>query len=111
MILPFISEENSHECTIITALHMTTIHNNFDIYTLTMQFQLIHERLTIRAAERQNAAPLASESSYSSYSASKRWRSAAAIASSRGSCKSNGLPAIVQAPLSLQIKFKEVYDY
>lgn len=55
--------------------------------------------LTIKAAERQNAAPLELESSYSSYSASKRRRSAAAMARSRGSCKSRGVPPIVQAPL------------
>lgn len=56
-------------------------------------------RLTIKAAERQNAAPLALLSAYSSYSASSKWRSAAAIAKIRGSRKSKGAPDIVQASL------------
>lgn len=58
-------------------------------------------RPTMRAAERQNEAPLAPVSSYS-YSASKRLRSAAAIAKSRGSFRSIGVPPIVQ--LALQVK-------
>lgn len=54
-------------------------------------------RLTIRAAERQNAAPLALEAVYSTYSDSKYRRSASAIARSRGSCTSK--PEIVHPPL------------
>ena len=55
--------------------------------------------LTIKAAERQNAAPLAFEDAYSSYSASKKVRSASAIAKMRGSLRSKGVPDIVQPPL------------
>lgn len=60
--------------------------------------------LTIKAAERQKAAPLALEAAYSSYSGSKNCRSkncrsASAIAKSRGSRKSKGVPEIVQPPL------------
>ena len=55
--------------------------------------------IKIRAAERQNAAPLALEAAYPSYSASKNWRSASAIAKRRGSRKSKGVPEIVQPPL------------
>jgi len=54
-------------------------------------------RLTIRAAERQNAAPLALEAVYSTYSDSKYRRSASAIARRRGSCTSK--PEIVHPPL------------
>lgn len=52
----------------------------------------------MRAAERQNAAPPELESAYSSYSASKKWRSAAAIAKMRGSFRSKGTP-LVQSSL------------
>lgn len=37
-------------------------------------------KLTIKATERQNAAPFTFEVVYSSYSASKKWRSASVIA-------------------------------
>lgn len=56
----------------------------------------------MRAAERQNAAPLALESAYSSYSASNKRRSAAAIARSRGSFKSNGAPDTVHWALQAE---------
>lgn len=60
-----------------------------------LQGQCDH-RLTIRAAERQNDAPLAFLAAYSSYSASRKWRCAAAIANSRGSCRSKGVPEMPQ---------------
>lgn len=68
--------------------------------------------LTIRATERQNAAPLAFEAAYPSYSASKNWRSASAIAKSRGSRKSNGMPEIVQPPLQKSIhKWEKMLEH
>lgn len=53
--------------------------------------------LTIRAADRQNAVPFALASAYSSYSASRKWRSA--IAKSRGSCKSKAVSETAQPSL------------
>ena len=63
--------------------------------------------LTINAAERQKAAPLALLAAQSSYSASRNCRSASAIAKIRGSCKSKGVPDIVHPPLQVTINKHE----
>lgn len=55
---------------------------------------------TMRAAERQNEAPLAL---VSSHSASTRLRSAAAIPKSRGLFRSKGVPLSVQLALLIKL--------
>lgn len=87
------------------------IHKKFPLPT--KLWFIVFWGLTIRAAERQNAAPVAFVAAYSSYSASKKCRSASAIAKRRGSRKSKGVPEIVQPPLQdrLRIQEKEINKF
>lgn len=69
-----------------------------------IQYLTRNQSLTIRAADRQNAVPFALASAYSSYSASRKWRSAAAIAKSRGSFKSKAVSETAQPSLQTHLR-------